>query len=294
MGKTIWELDFYSRPIFDENQKKMWEILICESPLDVTRSPDTLFRYAEFVESKHVNSIRLGQALETAIAQAPTPPDKIRFFRRQMNNMILKACQDADIPAASSRRTYALEQWLDERIKTFYPQQPGYDETAAKAVSVQYPASNVIPLPDTVKGDKTDKWTFVTLEAAAFEDMAEWDIAFGEAFPLSMMEIEPQTRIPGLIIFSPRATPMAAWMSDLELSFLKFEEGTFPRVRLETGSSESWILANATTPSMLAEAKGFETAKDQAKGVHFLAVQSNTESESFAGFWLMKETRPQR
>ncbi|MDY6786330.1 MAG: Tab2/Atab2 family RNA-binding protein [Cyanobacteriota bacterium] len=291
MGKTIWELDFYSRPIFDENKKKVWEILICESPLDATRSPDTLFRYAEFVDSQSVNSARLREAIETAIAAAPTPPDKIRFFRRQMNNMILKACEDADIPAASSRRTYALEQWLDERMATVYPQQPGYDETAAKAASVQYPASNVAPLPDTVKGDKTDKWTFVTLEAAAFEEMSQWDIAFGEAFPLSMMEIEPQTRIPGLIIFSPRATPMAAWMSDLELSFLQFEEGAFPKVRLETGASESWILANATTPQMQAEAKGFEAAKDHAKGIHFLAVQSTPESESFAGFWLMRERR---
>ncbi|MDY7016476.1 MAG: Tab2/Atab2 family RNA-binding protein, partial [Cyanobacteriota bacterium] len=254
-------------------------------------SPDTLFRYAEFVESKSVNSIRLRQALETALAQAPAPPDKIRFFRRQMNNMILKACEDADIPAAASRRTYALERWIEERMSEVYPQQPGYDETAAKAASVQYPASNVVPLPDTVKGDKTDKWAFVTLEATAFEEMNEWDIAFGEAFPLSMMNVDPETRIPGLLIFSPRAVPMAAWMSDLELSFLQFEEGAFPKVRLETGSSESWILANATTPEMRAEAKGFETAKEQAGGIHFLAVQANPESESFAGFWLMKEPR---
>lgn len=288
MGKTIWELDLYSRPIFDENQKKVWEVLICESPLDVTRSPDSLFRYAEFVESKSVNSIRLREAIETAIAQAPAPPNKIRFFRRQMNNMILKACEDADIPAAPSRRTYTLEQWLEERLENFYPQQPGYDAAAAKASSVQYPASNVAPLPDTIKGDKTDKWAFVTLEAAAFAEMNEWDIAFGEAFPLSMMGVDPDARIPGFVVFSPRAMPMAAWMSDLEMSFLQLEEASLPKVRLETGASESWILANVTNPETLAEAKGFEAAKAKANGVHFLAVQSSPESESFAGFWLMK------
>jgi hypothetical protein len=26
----VWELDFYSRPILDENKKKIWELLICD------------------------------------------------------------------------------------------------------------------------------------------------------------------------------------------------------------------------------------------------------------------------
>jgi len=36
--------------------------------------------------------------LEEAIAKAGVAPVKLRFFRRQMNNMIAKACQDF-IPA---------------------------------------------------------------------------------------------------------------------------------------------------------------------------------------------------
>lgn len=288
MGKTIWELDFYSRPLFDENQKKLWEVLICESPLDVTRSPDSLFRYAEYVDSAEVNSLRLRQAIERAIAQASAPPNKIRFFRRQMNNMILKACEDADIPTAPSRRTYHLNRWLEDRLTDFYPHQPGYDPAAAQATSVQFPASTVVPLPDTIKGDKSDKWCFVSLEVAAFKEMSEWDIAFGEAFPPEMMDVAPDARIPGFIAYSPRAMPMAAWMSDLEMSFLQFEGGSLPKLRLETGVSDSWILANLTTPQTVAEGEGFEVAKAKANGVHFFAIQSNPESESFAGFWLMK------
>ncbi|NES69560.1 MAG: DUF1092 family protein, partial [Okeania sp. SIO2D1] len=45
---TIWELDFYSRPILDERQKKLWELLICESPLDINHPTDSLYRYSEF------------------------------------------------------------------------------------------------------------------------------------------------------------------------------------------------------------------------------------------------------
>ncbi|MDB9314910.1 Tab2/Atab2 family RNA-binding protein [Spirulina sp. CS-785/01] len=289
MGTTIWELDFYSRPVFDENQKKLWEVLICESPLDIQQTPDRLFKFSKFTNNKSVNSLWLSEAIEEAIAQAPNPPKRIRFFRRPMNNMILKACEEVGIPAYASRRTYALNQWIKERLETVYPQQEGYDPSAAKAATVKYPELNASPLPDAVRGDKSDKWAFVTLEAAAFQEMNEWDIAFSEAFPLEMMGITPDTKIPGLLIFSPRAMPLAGWMSGLELSYLQLETGSLPRMRLETGASDSWILADLKDKGTLQEAQGFEATKKEANNVHFLAVQSDPESESFAGFWLLKE-----
>ena len=289
MNSSIWELDFYSRPIFDENQKKLWELLICESPTDVESSPDTLFQYAEFCSSKQVNSIWLKEALDKAISQAGTTPKKIRFFRRQMNNMITKACEEVGIKAAPSRRTYALEKWLQTREKEIYPQELGYDEKAANSATVKYPPLNAVALPDAVRGDKTDRWAFLSLEASAFAEMPEWEINFGESFPLSLAEITPQTKIPGFMIFSPRAIALAAWMSGLEMGHLKVELGERPKLRLETGASDSWILANLTNEQTMTEANGFTEAKKKANNVHFLAIQSNPKSESFAGFWLLKE-----
>ncbi len=137
--KKIWELDFYSRPVLDENQKKLWEVLICETPLEIDANQESLFKYSQCCSSQTVNSVWLKEAIEKAIAEAGISPTKIRFFRRQMNNMIIKACEDADIPVAPSRRTHTLNQWLQERMANFYPQQSGYDEKAAQAVSVQYP-----------------------------------------------------------------------------------------------------------------------------------------------------------
>lgn len=289
MSNTIWELDFYSRPILDENQKKVWEVLICESPTTTERSLDDLFRYAQYCSSKTVNSLWLREALEKAIAEAGIKPRKIRFFRRQMNNMIIKACEDAGIAAIPSRRTYTLAQWLETRMKSVYPNETGYDAKAANSASVKYPPLNAIPLPDAVRGDKSDRWAFVSLEASAFAEMSEWDISFGESFPLSLANVSPETKIPGLIFFSPRANPLAAWMSGLEMGYLQLEMTSRPRLRLETGSSDSWILANMTNPQTLSEAKGFEDSKKKAQGVHFLAVQSAPDSESFAGFWLLKD-----
>jgi hypothetical protein len=284
----IWELDFYSRPILDEEKKKLWEVLICETPTNIDR-PDSVFKYSEFCSSKNVNSLWLRQAIDKAIAQAGEAPKKIRFFRRQMNNMIVKACEDAGIPPAPSRRTYTLNHWLAERQNDFYPTQPGYDDAAAQAASVQYPLLSAIRLPDAVRGDRGDKWTFVSLEASAFAEMGEWDIAFGESFPLSLAGVTDETKIPGAIVYSSRAIPLAGWMSGLELAYLKFDEVEKPVLRLETGGSDSWILFELTDKGAIAEAKNFEQAKEKAAGVHFLAIQTNPESESFAGFWLLKE-----
>lgn len=289
MSNIVWELDFYSRPVLDENNKKLWEVLICESPNDIERSPNTLFKYSQYCSSSSVNSLWLKEAIEKAIAEAKTSPKKIRFFRRQMNNMIVKACEDIGITPLPSRRTYALNQWIETRIKDVYPQEEGYDLKTAQTPSVQYPPLNPIPLPDAVKGDRGDKWTLVSLPASAFDEMKEWDIAFEESFSLSLVDTTPETIIPGLIVYSPRATPLAAWMSGLEMGYLLSEKSAKPQLRLETGLSDSWTLVNLTSKDMLEEAEKFETAKEKANGVHFLAVQTDPDSESFAGFWLLKE-----
>ncbi|MDJ0554623.1 MAG: Tab2/Atab2 family RNA-binding protein [Microcoleaceae cyanobacterium MO_207.B10] len=281
---TIWELDFYSRPILDERQKKLWELLICQSPLGTQKPTESLYSYSEFTNNQEVNSIWLRNAIEKAIADAPEPPQKIRFFRRQMNNMINKACAELAIPSALSRRTYALNQLLQKRMEEVYPTHPGYQPGTNP--SVQYISASPQPLPDALIGQK---WAFVSLEAEAFTEMPEWDIDFGEAFPLSMIDLKPNSLIPGLIIYSPRAQPLAAWMSGLELAFIKFNEGPPARIVLETGGNDSWILDNLSNSSTISEAKRFEEAKSKVKQVHFLAVQSNPESQSFAGFWLLQE-----
>lgn len=283
---TVWEIDFYSRPLLDENQKKRWELLICESPLSVARSPEDLFRYSQYCPSTTVNSAWLGENLEKAIAQAPTPPTKIRFFRRQMNNMIVKACKDIGIDAQISRRTLAIYQWIEERMANVYPQEPGYQADAARSPSVRYEVQAPRPLPDALEGQQ---WAIVNLRAGDFSDLPDWDIDFGESFPLELLELPPDALVPGVIVFSRRAFPLAAWMSGLELGFLKFIETPRPRLILETAADASWILADLTDDRSLKEAQNFEELKNKARGAHFLAVQSSPEVESFAGFWLLPE-----
>ncbi|NET48641.1 MAG: DUF1092 family protein [Merismopedia sp. SIO2A8] len=284
---TIWELDFYSRPLLDENQKKRWEVLICERPTGIDSNVDQLFRYSKFCASSTVNSVWLREAIEEAIDKAGTSPDRMCFFRRQMNNMITKACKDAGLTVNISRRTLTLYQWLQHRIAEVYPAMEGYNATSNPSVS--YPGNDPQPLPDALLGEK---WAMVSLEATALQDMGEWDITFGGAFPLQLTAVADTTPIPGLIIYSSRATPLAAWMSGLELAYLTYQPALGPipaRLILETGSSDAWILSPLTSDALIQEAQNFEQAKQTADFVHFIAIQSDPNSETFAGFWLLKE-----
>lgn len=280
----VWELDFYSRPILDENGKKLWEILLCESQTGIVPSTEEPFKYAEYCASNQVNSIWIAEALQRAIAQAGKAPDRIRFFRQSMNNMITKACTDINLAVQPSRRTFELSRWLHERLENVYPKHPGYN--AGSNASVVFPTTPPQRLPDALEGQK---WQIVSLPVEAFDDFNEWPIDFGEAFPLQQAGLAPDTLVPGLVIYSPRATAIAAWMSGLELAAVNFEPEGKPNLVLETGVLDRWILAPLPTPELQAEVKRFETAKQAANHIHFIAIQANPEVESFAGFWLLRD-----
>ena len=96
------ELDFYSRPILDENEKKLWEVLICDG--------DRTVEYTEFCQGSEANARWLAAVLERALDQfrqqdsAFIVPDTVRFFRRPMSTIISRACETmgAECSAESS------------------------------------------------------------------------------------------------------------------------------------------------------------------------------------------------
>lgn len=280
----IWELDFYSRPIVDDQGKRLWEVVICEAPTQVNSPMDQGFRFADYCPNTQVNSLWLQDALKRAMAAAGAQPTQIRFFRRQMNNMISKTCDDLGLPHVISRRTIVLDEWLKQRYAEVYPQHPGYEDKTPP--SVQYPQEKPQVMPDPLQGEK---WQVVTLAWSDLGEMSDWDISFGEAFPLELLGLDSKTPIPGVILYSARALPLAAWMSGLELGFLKLEDSPPPALTLETGSSDRWILANLPNEQRLDEIRSFEATKAQAQGVHFLAIQTSPDAQAFAGFWLLKE-----
>ncbi|MEM9246106.1 MAG: Tab2/Atab2 family RNA-binding protein, partial [Cyanobacteria bacterium P01_F01_bin.153] len=109
---VVWELDFYSRPVLDENQKKRWEVLICESPTELDSNLKNPYRYSVFCSNTEVNSITVSNAMKAAIAESGVKPDKVRFFRQALRNAIEAGCQTVNVKASLSQRTLAMERWI--------------------------------------------------------------------------------------------------------------------------------------------------------------------------------------
>jgi RNA-binding protein Tab2/Atab2 len=279
----VWEIDFYSRPILDEQGKKLWEVLICNA--------DRTFDFARYCAGSEANARWLQEALTEAIAiwqnqfnlGDTARPEKIRFFRRPMTAILTRACDGMGIPAQQSRRAYALVQWLKERSESVYPEHPGYQ--ANMTPPPKFEPAPALPLPDALTGDG---WAFVTLKFADLTEMQDWDITFRDGIPLELLNLDPETAVPGLVVFSKRAVPLAGWMSGLEVASLLYDATPMPRLLLETGLNDRWIVAPLGKANLQKEAADFEQTKAAAQQVHFLAIQSGPTDESFAGFWLLQ------
>jgi RNA-binding protein Tab2/Atab2 len=278
-----WEIDFYSRPILDDQGKKLWEVLICNG--------SRTFEFARFCAGAEANARWLQDTLSEAIAAwqdqfglAPdAKPEKIRFFRRPMTAIITRACGALEIPAQQSRRAFALVQWFQERSQRVYPKHPGFQPLMPPPPAFEQMAAQ--QLPDALVGDG---WSLVYLTLDTLADLNEWGVTFREGIPLELLALPPKTIIPGLVIFSRRAVPLAGWMSGLEVATIEVETTPVPRLLLETGLSDRWILAPLNKAELQAEAADFAKAKQAAQNVHFLAIQSGPKDESFAGFWLLQ------
>ncbi|AFY70667.1 protein of unknown function DUF1092 [Thalassoporum mexicanum PCC 7367] len=284
---VIWELDFYSRPVLNQNKKKIWELLIC----DRTRQME----WVQECPSDRVNSAWLAEQLQTVIQKTGQTPQKVRFFRPSMANIITRGCNQAGLNPLASRRVFTLAAWLQERMAQVYPQQEGFQAADPNPLPLAVPMQQIStrPIPDALIGEG---WAIVSLRADQFASAGDWSIDFEELFDLSYLSDD--TLIPGLIIYSHRATPLAAWMAGVDPVFLKFvtnQNDGSSQMLLEANADARWLVANfqsAKAPKnakAIADGQAFETAKQKAAQVHFLAIQDNPDSEDFAGFWLLKE-----
>ncbi len=274
----IWELDFYSRPLLDENGKKVWELLVCDRDRQRT--------WVQICPPDRVNSEWLAEQLRAIVAAWGQSPQKIRYFRPIMHNTIARGCREAGLQGQPSRRLFALSAWLQERMAVVYPAREGFQAPDPQPLPLR-PAvpPTPVPPPDALRADG---WQVVLLPAAELADVTEWPIDFGEWFDTA--SLTPDTAIPGLILRSQRALAMAGWMSGVDPICVQFA-GDRDRAQLclDVGADVRWRLAVLNNREAIAQGEAFEAAKQGADGVHFLAVQSDPEAERFEGFWLLRQ-----
>lgn len=266
MARVIWEVDFYSRPVVDEQGKKLWELLLCDRQGEV--------RIAQACPPDQINSRWLQEMLAPLVQQYGIT--HLRSFRAPMLPMLQRACEPLQVTVLPSRRVVALAHWLQERWRTVYRQMPGFQPLATPP-----PAAKVAPapqpLPEPLRGQR---WTWATLGWGDIrQGAAEW-ADFGELLPWQYIDLAPETPIPGLVVYSGRAATLAAWLSGLELAEIQGQDDT---VCWLVGLEERWLFARK-----VAGVEVFAQQRQQAQGVHFLAVQSHPEAERLEGFWLLQ------
>jgi len=277
VASDTWELDFYSRPVQGADGKKLWELLVTDA--------SNSFRHVEAVPSNCVNSRELRTRVQRLIDDAEVRPSTIRFFRTQMKNMISIAL--GELPGVSckpSRVTYRLYEWLEEREREVYPSLPGYRKPRPESPPVKLP----VKLPEQLRGEQ---YAFVTLPYAEFAQggsITEENIGFGSLCPLPKQPLAPDEMVPGIAIFSKRSPAIAAWLTGVDLAFVKAVLES-REIMLEVGLDTQYLLARMRTLGQTSEAQNYEQAKLRTRGLHFISVQSGPEADGPDGFWLLKD-----
>ena len=288
MQAPDWELDYYSRPILEADGKKRWELLICSTP-EVGAGDDGTshqFRWVQTCPATSVNSIWLKEALEQALCAAEdqgfAPPRRLRCWRASMRTMVQRAAEGLGMELVSSRRTYALVNWLQERERSVYPQEPGY--MAGPLAPPPQPLRPIaVPLPEAARGES---WAWASLPLEALAGAGEWDLGFAGLVPLPS-GLEAEVPVPGIRLFSPsRALALAGWLAGLEPVRLEISG---LQLVLEAGMEDRWLLTNLDQAEAEAAARAFAAARTQAGGLQFMAVQANEAEQRFEGFWLLRD-----
>ncbi|EGB07385.1 hypothetical protein AURANDRAFT_27892 [Aureococcus anophagefferens] len=281
-----WELDCFSRPVLVKG-KKLWELLITDASgqwRDVVALPAT-----------GVNSVAVRKAIEDVIARAPVKPTVIRFFRRQMLNMLTIALNGVaanrpTLRVTPSRATHALYDWIEEREADVYPGMEGYSPGAGAATRDRMTAPvTASRLPEGLRGEQ---YAFVTLplsEVLSGGGITEENVGVGKLINVKPA-YEVDALLPGIAILTRRSDALAMSLASTELAGVRADAAQRQLV-LDVALDESFLVAKLDDDQRV-EAAAFEKAKQGLGGLHFVVVQSpEDDGVEPAGFWLLRETQ---
>ncbi len=275
---TTWQVDFYRRPLTDENGNPLWELVIC--------SPDKAFAAYAFCPQQDANAEWLTQQF-TDLAQQAQSPDRIEVFRPQSLSLVESAAAGLNISVVPTRRTLALKDYLGDRAQ-FYKTLPNYTGESYQPIHVDRPPP--IPLDESLWGDR---WRFGALSAGDIE-------IFLNDKPIPIREVPEEidplqlglsstTLIPGVIIDGGRASMrLARWLQSARPVALDYISGAPDGLILDSGLSDRWIIATADDPSVRQSAQTFQTRLQASQGVHFLLIQPDESGVTYTGFWLLR------
>ena len=276
---TVWELDFYRRPLQDEAGNPLWELLICNLVGD--------FRYAAVCPQAEASADWLLMQLQQLMDAGQPRPDRIHVFRPQTLNLLEPVGKQLGIHIEATRRTPVLKQWLKEKASQ-YPLQAGHTRQPYQPLALD--KLPPVPLSEKLWGDR---WRFAALPAADLVDAFSDRMIPILDMPASLLPINlglaSTTLIPGVVIDGGRqAMRLALWLQQAQPVSLSYIPGAPDGLVLEAGLVDRWILTTFVDAEVAAAGKEFERRKQLSQGLHFLLVQPDDSGMTYSGFWLLK------
>ena len=196
--------------------------------------------------------------------------------------MVQRAASELELEMISSRRTYALLDWLMQREQEVYPKEEGFMAGPLAPPPAAIPTPPV-PLPEAVQGDA---WSWAALPLELLREADGWPMDFSALIPLPKT-IQNDALVPGLRLFSKtRALALSGWLGGLEPVRLMVEGR---QLVLEAGQDDRWLVSDLEPTAAKEIEHALTESREGVKGLQFIAVQTGPEEQSFAGFWMMRD-----
>jgi hypothetical protein len=275
-----WQLDFYRRPLQDSQGKPLWELLICDEPMN--------FSYGEFCPQSGAGAPWLRSQLQIACDRAGGWPKTIDIFRPQALSLVEVACRDLPVEVRPIRDVPTLKQWLRYRA-AWYSNLTNYIDQPYDPIAIDRPAPQ--PMPDRLMGEQ---WQFAAIGSEQLMRLEREPIPVQsiskELTPLSL-GLSSTLLIPGVIIEGGRQSMvLAQWLQSVRPVMLQYIAGQPDGLLLEAGLADRWIVATFKDDDMAGAARTFTERKQAANGLHFLLVRPDDSGVTYTGLWLLQST----
>lgn len=276
---SVWEVDFYRRPLQNPAGQPLWELVIVDSEGATTTiacsQPEATSQWVE-------------QQIRQLLDSQDSAPGCIRVFRPQTFNLLEPVCKTLNIAIEATRRTARLKQTLKELAQT-YSANPAYTGQPYTPVTVDKPPP--LPLGEDLLGEQ---WRFATIAASdlidAFSQRMIPILEMPEFLLPLNLGLASTTPIPGVVIDGGRRSrQLTTWLQASQPVSLSYIAGDPHGLVLEAGLVDRWIVATFTDVDMVGSAKAFEARKQASKGLHFLLVQPDNSGMTYSGFWLLQD-----
>jgi hypothetical protein len=280
---TVWELDFYRRPLQDAAGNPLWELLLCDSV--------GAFQFVTCCTQPQASASWLQAQLQAQL-QAWTEaghasPDRLHVFRPQTFHLLETIGQQLGLAIEPTRRTPRLKRWLVERSQQ-YPTLENYTGQAYQPLALD--KLPPVPLPEKLWGDR---WRFASLPAVdlidAVSDRMIPILSVPEALLPLKLGLASTVPIPGVVIDGGRqAMRLANWLQQSQPVSLGYIPGAPDGLILEAGLADRWVLTTFEDAEVAAAGLAYEQRKQNSQGLHFLLVQPDDSGMTYSGFWLLK------